>query len=71
MAVEIIDGVRYRRRRGKLVKIPDGWNGRITTRKTIRERRIARDVKRTAKGRKMAIGPEIKPEISEWDDVDE
>lgn len=40
MAKKIIcdDGV-YRIRRGKLVKVPDEWVGRITTNETIRQRK--------------------------------
>jgi hypothetical protein len=35
----IIDGEKYRTRRGKLVLIPKEWAGNITTSKTIRQRK--------------------------------
>lgn len=37
-----IDGTFYRVRRGKLVKIPDEWVGKITTKSTIRDRKKLR-----------------------------
>lgn len=40
-----IDGVFYRIRRGKLVKIPDEWVGKITTKSTIRNRKKLRNGK--------------------------
>jgi hypothetical protein len=46
-----IDGKSYRMRRGKLVEIPPAWLGRMTTRKTIRQRpsKLIGKVKRVVK----------------------
>jgi hypothetical protein len=46
-----IDGKFYRMRRGKLVEIPLAWLGRMTTRKTIRQRpsKLIGKVKRVVK----------------------
>lgn len=34
-----VDGEPHRMRRGKLVRIPDEWFGKITTQETIRQRK--------------------------------
>lgn len=46
-----IEGKFYRKRRGKLVEIPEAWAGRVTTRQTIRKRpsKLIGKVKRVVK----------------------
>lgn len=40
-----VDGVFYRRRRGKVVIIPKEWVGNVTTKQTQRKRKKIRDLK--------------------------
>lgn len=57
MAKKILgeDGLWYRWRRGKMVKIPEEWQGVITTKQTIRKRKTNARSRHRNKGRKRGI----------------
>lgn len=46
-----MDGVAHRVRRGKLVKIPEEWLGKIVTEKTKRERKVRSLMKKKSRRR--------------------
>jgi len=69
MAYQIIDGVPHRMRRGKWVPIPPEWQGRVTSRQTIRERRAEAAVRNQKKVRRPAGLKDVAPEAGEWNEV--
>ena len=54
----LIDGELYRTRRGVLVKIPDEWVGRFTTKATIRHRdsKLHHKLRRHEKWKRTRLG---------------
>lgn len=68
----LIDGDRYRTRRGKLVKIPDEWVGKFTTPATIRRRdsKLTNKLARNTKWKRNRIASTGSQYIKYKDDLD-
>jgi hypothetical protein len=57
-----INGKYYRRRKGKLVEIPQEWFGKVTTKRTKRKRKEAALMKKVSRKRRIK---ELRKELEE------
>lgn len=64
----IIDGEKYRTRRGKLVLIPKEWVGNITTSETIRQRKSKLRTHKLRRASNGNYGSEQRKRGLEWVD---